>query len=551
MERTQRDRYIWTLRQNDLALKSCLADNNKIRRKFGLDPVTADVFFAGTASSRDIDFFQSMTSSFRDEFFDAEEADSDQDTASSCVSDAERPEGSDSDGGGVADDDDAEFGDGNDTEISMVVPVPAEPGRRLPTLATEADRAAVGGSAAAGILTDASKEVEEPPPPFESAGPSRLPSRPKSRVAVQRRKALPAPTVSMENLSILSILRNNVGKDLSTVAMPILLNEPINLLQRLAEELEYSELIESAARSDDPVDRIALVAAFAVSGYASTVNRPARKPFNPLLGETYELVSEERGFRYLAEKVSHHPPIMVCHAESDHYLFAQDNLLKTKFWGKSMELIPSGTVTTCMRNVFSNGRYLEHYGTMNITCQQSGLTCVMTFKESGYFVSAKNEVVGSVVNSRGEELVCLSGKWDDAIVKFHSSTPNNLQLLWRARPCPPHHPQMYGFTAFTVELNELTPDLAGVLPPTDTRFRPDQRLYEEGRADEAEHEKQRLEQKQRERRKKAEASGMVWLPQYFELRLDPGAAEPRWHYKGGYWEMREKGAFETALDLFS
>lgn len=33
----------------------------------------------------------------------------------------------------------------------------------------------------------------------------------------------------------------------------------------------------------------------------------------------------------------------------------------------------------------------------------------------------------------------------------------------------------YGFSRYARELNELTPDLEAVLPPTDTRFRPDQR----------------------------------------------------------------------------
>lgn len=34
----------------------------------------------------------------------------------------------------------------------------------------------------------------------------------------------------------------------------------------------------------------------------------------------------------------------------------------------------------------------------------------------------------------------------------------------------------YGFSRYARELNELTPELEVVLPPTDTRFRPDQRF---------------------------------------------------------------------------
>ena len=35
--------------------------------------------------------------------------------------------------------------------------------------------------------------------------------------------------------------------------------------------------------------------------------KAVKKPFNPLLGETFELVGKD--YRFLAEQVSHHPPI--------------------------------------------------------------------------------------------------------------------------------------------------------------------------------------------------------------------------------------------------
>jgi oxysterol-binding protein-related protein 3/6/7 len=126
--------------------------------------------------------------------------------------------------------------------------------------------------------------------------------------------------------------------------MPIALNEPINLLQKMCEEVEYCSLLDDAVSLTDPVERLAMVAAFVVSGYSSTVHRAARKPFNPLLGETFEFDrSRDKGFRYISEKVSHHPPIMACHISSPHYELYQDSLLKTKFWGKSMELNSIGT----------------------------------------------------------------------------------------------------------------------------------------------------------------------------------------------------------------
>jgi len=86
--------------------------------------------------------------------------------------------------------------------------------------------------------------------------------------------------------------------------MPVTLNEPLNMLQRLCEELEYSELLDKAAELSDPFERMVYIAAFTVSSYGSSYFRAGSKPFNPILGETYECVREDKGFRFIAEQVS-------------------------------------------------------------------------------------------------------------------------------------------------------------------------------------------------------------------------------------------------------
>ena len=73
--------------------------------------------------------------------------------------------------------------------------------------------------------------------------------------------------------------------------MPVSINQPLSALQRIAEELEYSELLDEAARLSG-VERMIKVCVFALSTYAKDSHRPGRKPFNPILGETYELVRE-------------------------------------------------------------------------------------------------------------------------------------------------------------------------------------------------------------------------------------------------------------------
>lgn len=54
------------------------------------------------------------------------------------------------------------------------------------------------------------------------------------------------------------------------------------------------------------------MAAFAVSAYASSYFRAGSKPFNPVLGETYECIREDKGFRFFSEQVGTHPFFFVC-----------------------------------------------------------------------------------------------------------------------------------------------------------------------------------------------------------------------------------------------
>lgn len=75
-------------------------------------------------------------------------------------------------------------------------------------------------------------------------------------------------------------------------------------MQRLCEELEYSDLLDKVNSEEDPYMRMVLVTAFAVSPYAATYYRAGQKPFNPLLGETYELSREDMGWKFVAEQVT-------------------------------------------------------------------------------------------------------------------------------------------------------------------------------------------------------------------------------------------------------
>lgn len=62
--------------------------------------------------------------------------------------------------------------------------------------------------------------------------------------------------------------------------------------------MEYNELLDRAGTDPDPNRRIALIAIHLIS-QLTICERTASKPFNPLLGETYEYVTKD--FTYLSE----------------------------------------------------------------------------------------------------------------------------------------------------------------------------------------------------------------------------------------------------------
>lgn len=88
-------------------------------------------------------------------------------------------------------------------------------------------------------------------------------------------------------MSLWGLIKSAIGKDLSKFPLPVNFGEPLSMLQRLTEDYEYSSILDKASKITDSLEQLASVAAFTVSSYATCAIRTA-KPFNPLLGETYE-----------------------------------------------------------------------------------------------------------------------------------------------------------------------------------------------------------------------------------------------------------------------
>ncbi|TXG56152.1 hypothetical protein EZV62_017465 [Acer yangbiense] len=390
--------------------------------------------------------------------------------------------------------------------------------------------------------------------------------RPVQYPYVKRRDNLPEPKEKEKPVGLWSIIKDNIGKDLSGVCLPVYFNEPLSSLQKCFEDLEYSYLVDQAmewGKQGDDLMRILNIVAFAVSGYASTEGRQC-KPFNPLLGETYEADYPDKGLRFFSEKVSHHPMIVACHCEGRGWKFWADSNLKGKFWGRSIQLDPVGIltlqfedgetfqwskVTTSIYNIILGKIYCDHYGTMRIK-GSGNYSCKLKFKEQSIIDRNPHQVHGFVQDNRtGEKVAMLVGKWDEAmyyVLGDPTTKPKGYDpmteavLLWeRGRSVTKTR---YNLTPFAISLNELTSGLSDKLPPTDSRLRPDQRHLENGEYELANAEKLRLEQLQRQARKLQERG---WRPRWFSKDED-GC----YRYMGGYWEAREKKDWDGIPDIF-
>uniref|UniRef100_A0A673BK04 Oxysterol-binding protein n=1 Tax=Sphaeramia orbicularis TaxID=375764 RepID=A0A673BK04_9TELE len=421
---------------------------------------------------------------------------------------------------------------------------------------------------------------------FDGSGQKNNGTVPQENGIKKHRTSLPAPMFSRNTISIWSILKKCIGLELSKITMPIVFNEPLSFLQRITEYMEHTYLINRACSMSDSIERMQAVAAFAVSAVASQWDRTG-KPFNPLLGETYELTREEQGFRLVSEQVSHHPPVSAFHAESlvGDFVFHGSIYPKLKFWGKSVEAEPKGTITLellkyneaytwsnpycCVHNIILGKLWIEQYGTVEIINHSTGDKCVLNFKPCGMFGKELHKVEGYIQDKSKKKHCVIYGKWTECMWSVDPQAYEHTQvfrqgreeldraendeaddmpevqetvsvvpgstLLWRIESRPAHSATMYNFTNFAMSLNELEAGLEAVIAPTDCRFRPDIRAMENGNMDEASKEKERLEEKQRAARKERAKNEEEWSTRWFQQGSNPFTGSQDWIYSGGYF----------------
>lgn len=361
----------------------------------------------------------------------------------------------------------------------------------------------------------------------------------------EMRMCLPATRDPKVKINVWGILKENIGKDLSRITMPVYVKEPNTLLQKMAEFVENVHLLREANSSPDIHIRLAKVAGFFVIGFAQNRLR-IKASFNSLLGETFEIIKDD--LKFVVEAVSTHPPIQAFYCESDDFVLSGSFLLKTNLSIASMSFETLGDFDIhlkipkenykivrpkiALHNYVLGDMYIWLKDDLVVTNINSNDSATVIFKPKGWSSKHDYEMTGGVYTSKNEKVYEVTGKWDSQMTIVNCETKQETLIVSKS-PDMPNFEQQYYFSLFGVNLNYLPVGLTYLLAPTDSRLRPDTRAYENGNLDLASFEKNRLEENQRKRRKLKGEQTPLW----FSFKMKGKTFESK--YLGEYFKARE------------
>jgi len=371
------------------------------------------------------------------------------------------------------------------------------------------------------------------------------------------RTTLPVRRNPRPKLNLWKSLKDSIGKELSRVPLPVYFNEPLSALQRFAEDLSCSDILLQANEAESSLQRLALVSCFAVTTYSQTYHRTL-KPFNPLLGETFEL--ETCGLRIIAEQVSHHPPISALYAEHEGFLYWGQAEVRSAFRGTHIVVSLLGDLHVVLRkpgnehyiwqkpqtsihNLIVGRVNVEHHGVIEVLNLHTQEKSRVALRKAGWFGKGSHQIEGLVLDSLDLPHFTIFGDWSETLL-VRNEASKETTVVWEMPPASSDTEFYYSLPEFALQLN-LPPALySSTVAPTDSRWRPDQRALENGELMLAAGEKERLEEKQRRGKKERDGKGEKYQPRWFRLR------EGVWSYEGGYWEAKEATNWQGVLDIY-
>ncbi|KAL3289902.1 hypothetical protein HHI36_023287 [Cryptolaemus montrouzieri] len=342
-----------------------------------------------------------------------------------------------------------------------------------------------------------------------------------------------------ENKSLLWYLVKQVrpGMDLSKVVLPTFILEPRSFLDKLTDSYYHVDLLSSAVLEDDAFTRMKSVVRWYLSGLYKKP-KGLKKPYNPILGETfrcYWLNPNGSKTFYIAEQVSHHPPVSAFYVSNrqDGYSISASILARSKFYGNSTSAILDGTAILTLlprgedyaltvpyahcRGFVVGTLSMELGGKVTIDCEKTGYYTEIEFKLKPLLSRADRiNCISGKLKLGNETLATLEGCWDGAITLKDKRTGEQ-SVFWN----PTDKVRKSRLMRYTVPIDKqdeyeserLWQHVSAAIQRDDMTA--------------ATEEKTLLEEAQRARSKERKAKCEEWVPEHFQQDLKTG----QWVYK--------------------
>jgi len=353
-----------------------------------------------------------------------------------------------------------------------------------------------------------------------------------------------------DNKSLIWFLVKQVrpGMDLSKVVLPTFILEPRSFLDKLSDYYYHADILSRAVLEDDPFTRMKTVVQWYLSGFYKKP-KGLKKPYNPILGELFRCSWKHPNGSttfYIAEQVSHHPPISALYVTNrkDGFTLSATVLAKSKFYGNSLSALLEGSARLTLlprgedylitmpyahcKGILLGTLTMEMGGEVSLKCEKTGYRADLEFKLKPMLGGADfmNYVTGKLRLGK-ETLATISGYWDDCI-SIEDKRTGEKQTLWN----PTAEVRSQRLKRWTVDVDEQMDYESEKLWSKVSAA-----IHQENQ-ELATSEKTVLEEEQRTATKSRLAANETWTPRCFEM--DP-LTEETFHYRHADvrpWDLR-------------
>lgn len=245
-----------------------------------------------------------------------------------------------------------------------------------------------------------------------------------------------------------------VGMDLTKVVLPTFILERRSLLEMYADFFAHPDLFSSIVDYNTPEERmIQLVKWYLSAFHAGRKSSVAKKPYNPILGEIFQCKWDLKPINnndndkdsvgdltFVAEQVSHHPPVSAFYAENKekNITCCAHIYTKSKYLGLSVGVhnVGEGVIKLNRHNetyvcTFPSayGRsiftvpWVELGGSVTISCKETGYHANIEFLTKPFYGGKKHRVTGEIIRPNKDPFMSIDGEWNG--IMYSKQPPNS------------------------------------------------------------------------------------------------------------------------------